>query len=90
MSMKFGLLIYVDLWKRVISNTKPEVVWSRRDRHLESVYDVITLPRVARFEQNFGTSFKIARKLLRSGQNRKGKNSNMADVCFSKPEVSQS
>jgi len=55
MSMKFGLLIYVDLWKRVISNTKPEVVWSRRDRHLESVYDVITLPRVARFEQNFGT-----------------------------------
>jgi len=24
------------------SNTKPEIVWSRRDRHLENEYDVIT------------------------------------------------
>ena len=49
MSMKFGLLIDVDLRKRVTSsNTKPEVVWSR-GRHLEIVYDVITPPWVARF-----------------------------------------
>ena len=46
-TMKFSLLINVDLWKRVTSsNTKPEVVWSRRGRHLEIVYDVITPPRV--------------------------------------------
>ena len=49
MSMKFGLLIDVDLRKRVTSsNTKPEVVWSR-GRHLAIVYDVITPPWVARF-----------------------------------------
>ena len=33
-------------------NTKPEVVWSRRGRHL--VYDVITPPQVARFGRNLG------------------------------------
>jgi len=50
MSMIFGLLIDVDLWKTVTSlNMKPEVVWSRRGRHLEIVYDVITPPRVVRF-----------------------------------------
>ena len=78
MSTKFNLLIDVDLCKRVTSlNAKPEVVWSRRGRHLEIVYDVITQPRVARFGRNLGTWFRIARKLLRSGQNRKGKkNSN--------------
>ena len=45
------LLIDVDLRKRVISsNIKPEVVWSRRGRHLEIVYDVtFFLPRVVRF-----------------------------------------
>jgi len=50
MSVKFGLLIDVDvdLRKRVTSsNLKLEVVWSRRGRHLEIVYDVITPPRVA-------------------------------------------
>jgi len=53
MLMKFGLRIDVDLRKRVTSsNTKPEVVWSRRGRHLEIVYDVITPPRVARFGHN--------------------------------------
>jgi len=56
MSMKFGLLIDVDLRKRVTSsNTKLEVVWSRRGCHLENVYDVITPLWVARFGQNFGT-----------------------------------
>jgi len=36
MSMKFGLLIHVDLRKRVTSsNTKPQVVRSRRGCHLE-------------------------------------------------------
>jgi len=48
MSMKFGLLIDVDLQKRMtLINTKPEVVWNRRGRHLEIVYDVITPLRVA-------------------------------------------
>jgi len=56
MSMKFGLLIGVDLRKRVtLLYTKPEVVWSRRGRHLESVYDVITLPWVFRLGRNLGT-----------------------------------
>jgi len=90
MPMKFALLIDVDLWKKVTSlNTKPEVVLSRCDRHLEIVYDVITLPRASGpIERNLGRRFRIARKILRSGQNRKGKkSSNMADVCFSKPEV---
>jgi len=50
MSMKFGLLTDVNLRKRVTSvNRKPEVIWSRRGRHLENVYDVITFPQVARF-----------------------------------------
>ena len=36
-STKFGLLIDIDLLKAVISsNTKPEVVFSRRGRHLET------------------------------------------------------
>jgi len=40
---KFGLLIDFDLRMRVTSsNTKPEVAWSRRSRHLENVYDVIS------------------------------------------------
>jgi len=42
MSMKFGLLIDVDLQKSVTSlNAKPEVVWNRRGRHLEIAYNVI-------------------------------------------------
>ena len=62
------LLIDVDLRKRVISsNIKPEVVWSRRGRHLEIVHEVITPSRVARFGRNMGTWFRIAHKLLRSG-----------------------
>jgi len=75
-SMKFGL--YFKLRKNVTTlNTKPEVVWSRRGRRLEIVYDVITPPRVARYGRHLGTWFRIARKLLRPGQDRKGKkNSN--------------
>jgi len=34
---------------------KSEVVYSRRDRYLEIVYDVIIPPRVARFGRNLGT-----------------------------------
>jgi len=50
MPTKFGLLIDVDLRKRVTSsNTKPEVVCSRRGRRIEIVYDVIIPPRVAQF-----------------------------------------
>jgi len=46
-STKFGLRIDFDLRMRVtLSNTKPEVVWSRCGRHLENVYDFITQPRV--------------------------------------------
>jgi len=55
-------------------NTKPEVVWSRRGRHLEIVYDVITPPQVADLDEIW--EFRIACKLLWTGQNRKGKNSN--------------
>jgi len=74
MSMKVGLLIDIDLRKRVTSsNTKPEVAWSRSGRHLEIVYNVVTPPRVAKFGRNLGIWFKIARKLLRSCQNHKGK-----------------
>ena len=78
MSMKFGLLTDVNLRKRVTSSdTKPEVglVSSRRGRHIETVYDVISPPWVARFGRNLGICFRIVRKLLRSGQNCKGKNS---------------
>jgi len=67
------------------SSTAPPRV---RDCHLEIAYYVITQPRIARVKQNLATCSRIGRKLMRSGQNRKGKkNYNMADVCFSKPEV---
>ena len=53
MSMKFGLLIDIDLRKRVTSsNMKPEVVWIRCGRHIENVYDVIAPLRLARFGRN--------------------------------------
>jgi len=35
MTTKFGLLIDFDLLKAVTTDTKPEVVFSRRGRHLE-------------------------------------------------------
>jgi len=51
--MKFGLLIDVDLRKRVTSsNAKPEVVCSRRGRYIKIVRDVITPPRVVQFGRN--------------------------------------
>ena len=62
-SMKFGLLIHFELRKSVTTlNTKPEVVWSRRGRHVEIECDVITTPRVARarFGRNLGTRFRTA------------------------------
>jgi len=71
---KFGSSIDFELWVTVTSsNTEPEVVWSRRGRHLKIVYDVITPLRVAQFGRKLGTLFGISHKLLRYGQNRKGK-----------------
>jgi len=53
MSMKFGLLIDVDLRKKVTSsNTKQDVVLSRCGRHLEIIHDVITPPWMASFGRN--------------------------------------
>jgi len=76
--MKFGVPTDVDFRKRVTSlSTKPEVVWSRRGRHFEIVYDVIYSAANCPIWTKFGTLFRIARKLLRFGQNRKWKkNSN--------------
>jgi len=54
--MKFGLLQRVTSLNRP---TKPQVVCSRRGRHLELVYDVITPPRVAQFGRNSGIWFRI-------------------------------
>jgi len=75
--------------KRVTSsNTKPEVVLRRRGRHLEILYDVITLPKMAWFWRNLPVWWRITRRLLWYGRSRnRRKNSNMADVCFSKPKV---
>jgi len=58
MSTKFGLQINFELltfWGSTVTstNTKPEVVLSRRDCHLENRYDVIILSRVARFGWNY-------------------------------------
>jgi len=54
--MKFGLWIDFQLQKSVTtSNTKPDVVRSRRGRYLEIVYDVNTPQRVARFGRNLVT-----------------------------------
>jgi len=56
--------------------------------HLEIVYCVITLLRMALFWRKLVTWCTIASRLLWSGQNCKAKkNSNIADACFSKPEV---
>lgn len=75
--MVCGLWIDFELRKSVTTlSTKPEVVCSRRGRHLEIVYDVITPPRADRFGRSLVTRFRIARTWLRSGQNRKGKNCN--------------
>ena len=58
---KFGSSIDFDLWVTVTSsNTEPEVVWSRRGRHLKIVYDVITPLRVAQFGRKLGTLFGIS------------------------------
>jgi len=66
--------INVDLQKfseSDIMKYKPEIVWSCRGRHFVIVYDVITPPQVVRFGRNLATWFRIARRLLRPGQNRK-------------------
>jgi len=63
--MKFGFQAEFDLPKTVMStNTKPEVVWSRRGRHLEIVYYAITPSRVARFGQHLAAGCKIACRIV--------------------------
>jgi len=52
------------IWSATLNNTtssnrKPEVAWSRRGRHLEILYDVITQPQMARCGRNLGTWFRI-------------------------------
>jgi len=52
-SSKFGLLIDFGFLKAVTSTyTKPEVVFSRRGRHLENGYEVVFLQWVLRFGRN--------------------------------------
>jgi len=50
------------------TSTKPEVVWSRRGRHLEIIHDVITALWVVQIEQNLVVWCRIARRLLRYGR----------------------
>jgi len=58
---------------------------------LQYRYDVILPPWVVRFERNSTAWYRIARRLRRSGRDRNRKwYFNMADVCFSKPEVTLS
>jgi len=65
----------------------PVIILSHHCHHLEIVYDVIILPRVAWFEQNLVAWCGVARRSLWYGQNGNWKkNSNMTDVYFSKPE----
>ena len=63
-------------------NTKPEVKLRLSCRHLENRYN-ITPPRIFRFWCNLAGWRRIA---CRSRWHRKS-NSDMADVCFSKPEI---
>jgi len=60
------------------SNTNQDVVLNHRCRHLEIVYDILTLPRVARFGRDLVAWCGTARRLLCRGRssNRK-KKSNM-------------
>ena len=61
-------------------NTKPEVVWSRRGRHLENAYDEITPPWMdEKFYSMMQDSMPITVICLKYKWK---KNSNMADVCF--------
>ena len=90
LSTKFGLQIYFDLRMKVTSlHTKPEVVLRYRCQHLQIVYDVITPPLVARFGWNLVAWCGIATPItmIWSRSSNRKKKSNMADVCFSKPEV---
>jgi len=65
------------------TSTKPEVVWSRRSRHLEIVYKVINLPRMARFGRNLVIWCRIALRLLWYGRScSRKKDSNMATFLF--------
>jgi len=74
---EFGFQVKFDLPKTATptsTSTKPEVVCSCRDRHLEIVYDAITPSRMTP-RRNLVVWCRIARRLL------------WYDRCFSKPEV---
>ena len=73
-STKFGLLIDYDLLEAVTStDTRPEVVFSRRGRHLENGYDVIFLQWVLRFGQNSVAWWRIMCRFRANGRNRNRK-----------------
>ena len=73
-STKFGLLIDFDLLTAVTStNTKQEVVFSGRRRHLENGYDVIFQQRMFRFGRNSAAWCRITCRLRRTGRYRNQK-----------------
>jgi len=89
MSTKFCLLIDFDLLKALTStNTKREIVLSGGGCHVaKSLWLYITVVS-ARFGRNWAAWCRITHQLWRSGRDRNRKwYSNMADVCFCKPEV---
>ena len=86
---KFGLLIDFDLLKAMAStDTKPEVVFSRRSRHLKKWIWRHISAVVASIWRNSVAWCRIMRKFRENGWNRNRKLiSNITDVCFSKTEA---
>jgi len=79
---KFGLPIHFDIVKRATSpNPKPEVKLRHSGRHIENRYDMITPPTMVRFAYTLHQCVMKCRDQIRNW------NSNMADICFSKPKV---
>ena len=86
-STKFDLLIDFDLLNSVTStDTKPEVVFSRRGRHLEERIWRHISQLVLRFGRNSVAWCRIMCTFRASGRNRNPK-IDMADIFFSKTEV---
>ena len=87
--MKFGLLIDFDLLKAATStNTKPEVVFSDRGRHLEKWIcrniSAAGAPIWTKFGRMMHNNMQITPNWSRSQSEVKFQ---LADVCISKPEV---
>jgi len=87
--MKFGLLIDSDLMKAVIStNTKPEVIFSGRGRHLEKSIcrhiSAMGAPIWTKFDSLIQNNMQITANWSRS---KPEVEFHMADVCISKPKV---